>query len=152
MPIHTLKEILFHGTPVTQSEDKVGTADIGRAFGVMRTTTISPERRCERRRAYTCWCSYEIFESADEESAMVEQGQALILNWSTGGMQLFMHHAPHLNQLIEVAIPYDSSSRWGRAVKVCETRWVRPVTVESHGHLYVVGCRRIFSVRHQLLF
>ena len=70
-------------------------------------------------------------------------------DWSTEGMLLFMGRAPHAKQLIEVDTP---RSGWGRTVNVFETRWAKPVQVESHGNLYLVGCRRIFGPCHYLSF
>ena len=94
-------------------------------------------------------CSYEALEVIDEESVVIEQGEAFALNRSTEGMLLFMGRAPHAKQLIEVNNP---RSGWGRTANVFETRWIKPVHVESHGNLYLVGCRRIFGPCHYLSF
>jgi hypothetical protein len=98
---------------------------------------------------YRGMCSYEVFEAIDEESVVIEQGEAFALNRSTEGMLLFMGQAPHAKQLIEVHTP---RSGWGRTANVFEVRWTRPIQVESPGNLYLVGCRRIFAPCHYLLF
>ena len=98
---------------------------------------------------YRCMCSYEVLEVIDETSVVIEQGEAFALNRSTEGMLLFMGRAPHAKQLIEVRT---SRSGWGRTVNVFETRWARPVQVESLGDLYLVGCRRIFGPCHYSSF
>ena len=56
---------------------------------------------------------------------------------------------PQAKQLIEV---HTSRSGWGKTVNILETRWTRPVPVESLGTLYLVGCRRIFGLCHYLSF
>ena len=64
-------------------------------------------------------------------------------------MLLLIALFPHAKQLIEV---HTSRSGWGRTVNVFETRWARPVQVESLENLYLVGCRRIFGPCHYLSF
>ena len=90
-------------------------------------------------------CSYEVIEAIDEESVVIGQGEAFALNRSTEGLLLLIALAPHAKQLIEV---HTFRSGWGWAVNVFETRWARPVQVESLGNLYLVGCRRIFGPCH----
>ena len=94
-------------------------------------------------------CSYEVLESIDENSVGIRQGKAFAFNQSTEGMLLLISLAPHAKQLIEVHSP---RSRWGWTVNVFETRWTKPVPVESFGNLYLVGCRRIFDPLHYLSF
>jgi len=115
----------------------------------MPATTIPPGRRCEARMEYRGMCSYEVFEAIDEESAVIDQGEAFAINRSTEGILLFMGQAPHAKQLIEVHTP---RSGWGRTANVFEVRWTRPIQVESLGNLYLVGCRRIFGPCHYLSF
>ena len=90
-------------------------------------------------------CSYEVLEAIEGKSVVIEQGEAFALNRSTEGILLFMGQAPHAKQLIEVHTP---RSGWGRTVNVFETRWAKPVQVESLGNLYLVGCQRIFGSCH----
>ena len=94
-------------------------------------------------------CSYEMLDALEEESFVIEQGEALALNLSTEGMLFCMRWAPHVKRLIEV---HASRSGWGRTVSIFETRWVKPVPVESQGNLNLVGCRRIFGPCHYLSF
>jgi len=149
MAMHTLEEMLSHSTAVAQWDWSVGNNKGDQASVVMPATTIPPGRRCEARMDYRCLCSYEVFEAIDQESAVIEQGKAFALNRSTEGILLFMALAPHVKQLIEV---HTSRSGWGRTVNIFETRWARPVPVESLGNLYLVGCRRIFGPCHYLSF
>lgn len=149
MATHTLEAMLSHYTAVTLQEQHVRKREVDQASGVMPATTITPGRRCEARMEYRCMCSYEVLEAIDEESVVIEQGEALALNRSTEGVLLFMGRAPHAKQLIEVRT---FRSGWGRTVNVFETRWAKLVQVESLGNLYLVGCRRIFGPCHYLSF
>jgi hypothetical protein len=149
MATHTLEAVFSHSPAVTRREQNVGNNDADQASAVMPATAIPQGRRCEARIEYRSMCSYEVLEAIDEESVVIEQGEAFALNRSTEGMLLLMGQAPHAKQLIEV---HTSRSRWGRTVNVFETRWARPVQVESLGNLYLVGCRRMFGPCHYLSF
>ena len=145
MATHTLEAMLSYNTAVTLQEQHVRNREVDQASGVMPATTIPPGRRCEARMEYRCMCSYEVIEAIDEESVVIGQGEAFALNRSTEGLLLLIALAPHAKQLIEV---HTFRSGWGWAVNVFETRWARPVQVESLGNLYLVGCRRIFGPCH----
>ena len=149
MATHTFEEILYHFAAVTQREQHVGNIDVDQVSAVMPAAAIHSERRWEARMDYRCLCSYEVREAIEEESVVIEQGKVFSLNRSKEGMLLFMRQAPHAKQVIEVSTP---RSRWGRTVNVFETRWTRPVQVESFGNLYLVGCQRIFGPCHYLSF
>ena len=147
MATHTLEAMLSYNTAVTLQEQHVRNREVDQASGVMPATTIPPGRRCEARMEYRCMCSYEVIEAIDEESVVIGQGEAFALNRSTEGLLLLIALAPHAKQLIEV---HTFRSGWGWAVNVFETRWARPVQVESLGNLYLVGCQRIFGPCHYL--
>jgi hypothetical protein len=105
-------------------------------------TTAYLERRAEVRMDYKQCCSYEVLEAIEEESVVIRQGEAFALNRSKEGMLLLMGQALFDRQLFEVQ---GSHPRSGRTVNVFETRWARPIPVESLGKLYLVGCQRIFG-------
>jgi hypothetical protein len=105
MATHTLEEMLSHSAAARLQEQNVGNNDVAQASAVMPAATIPPGRRCEARMEYRCVCSYEVLEAIDEESVVIEQGEAFALNRSTEGMLLFMGQAPHAKQLIEVHTP-----------------------------------------------
>ncbi|MBK5283290.1 MAG: hypothetical protein JJE16_14545 [Nitrospiraceae bacterium] len=149
MATHIFEEMLSHCTAVTLRESDVGDRDVDQASAVMPATTIPSGRRCEVRTEYRSMCSYKMLDAIEEESVVIEKGVAFALNQSTGGMLLLMGQAPRAKQLIEV---YSARSRWSRTANVFEARWTRPVRVESHGNLYLVGCRRTFGPRHYLSF
>ena len=145
----TLEEMFSRSAAARLQEQSGGNKDVDQASVTMPATTIPPGRRCEARMEYRGMCSYEVFEAIDEESAVIDQGEAFAINRSTEGILLFMGQAPHAKQLIEVHTP---RSGWGRTANVFEVRWTRPIQVESLGNLYLVGCRRIFGPCHYLSF
>ena len=149
MATHALEAMFSRYTAGTMQEQNVGMKEFDEVSGVMPAATIPPGRRCEARMECRFMCSYEVLEVIDETSVVIEQGEALALNRSTKGMLLFMGRAPHAKQLIEV---HTARSGWGRTVNMFESRWARPVQVESLGDLYLVGCRRIFGPCHYLSF
>jgi hypothetical protein len=150
MAKYTLEAILSHYTADTTRESNVGDdKDIDQASAVMPASSIPPERRCEARMEYRSMCSCKLLEAIEGESVLIEQGVAFAVNRSTEGMLLLMGVAPLAKQLIEV---YTPRSRWIRTANVFEARWTRPVRVESHGNLYLVGCRRTFGPCHYLSF
>ncbi|MCX5727764.1 MAG: hypothetical protein NTZ28_02810, partial [Nitrospirae bacterium] len=107
----TLEEMFSRSAAARLQEQNVGNKDVDQASVTMPATTIPPGRRCEARMEYRGMCSYEVFEAIDEESAVIDQGEAFALNRSTEGILLFMGQAPHAKQLIEVHTP---RSGWGR--------------------------------------
>ena len=149
MAMHSHEAMFSPYTAVTPQEQNVGIKECDEVSSVMPAATIPPVRRCEARMEYRCMCSYEVLEAIDEESVVIEQGEAFALNRSTEGILLLMGRAPHAKQLIEVHTP---RSGWERTVNVFESRWTKPVQVESLGDLYLVGCRRIFGPCHYLSF
>jgi hypothetical protein len=149
MATHTLEAMLSHCTAVSLREQQVGNREFDQTSGRLPVGAILPSRRCEERMEYRCICSYEMLEVVNEDSVVIEQGEAIAVNRSTEGMLLFMGMAPHAKQLIEV---HTSRLGWGRTANVFEARWARQVRVESLGDLYLVGCRRIFGPCHYLSF
>lgn len=151
MVTHTIQAALSHSAAVTQRELNIGTKnkDVDHASAVMPAAVVSPGCRCEPRMDYRQMCSHEVTEAIDGDSIVIGQGETFALNRSTEGMLLLIALAPYTKQLIEV---HTSRSGWGRVVNVFETRWVRSVSVEAQGNLYLVGCRRIFDPCHYQLF
>ena len=151
MAIQTFEELLSHSADVFQREQNLGnTKDIDPASALLSSlTATSPQRRCGERTDYRHMCSYEIREIISGESVIIGEGGAFVVNRSTEGMLLLMALAPHAKQLIEVRI---SRSRWRRTLSIFEPRWTKPRQVESHGDLYLVGCRRKFGPRDYLSF
>jgi len=145
MATHSFEAILSHSAAVPRREQKVGNKDIGQVAAMTPVMATLPERRREARMDYRRMCSYAIFEAIERKPVIIEQGEAFALNRSLEGILLLMGQAPHAKQLIELHTP---RSRKGRAVTVFETRWVKPVQVESLGSLYLVGCQRTLGSCH----
>ena len=145
MATHTFEAIFSHSSTAPQRERKVGNIDIDQVSVVTPAMATLPERRREARMDYRRMCPYAMFKALEGKPVIIEQGEAFALNRSTEGILLLMGQAPHAKQLVEVHAP---RSGWGRTVTVFETRWVKPVQVESLGHLYLVGCQRTFGSCH----
>ena len=142
MATHRFAPTFSPSTADTQQEQKGGTEDTDHRPAVMPPRAIYPERRCESRMDSRLLCSYEMIEAIEEESVVIEQGKAIVLNRSTEGMLLCMRQAPHVMQMIEVRIP---CYRWRRTATVFDVRWIRPVQVRSFGNPYLVGCQRVLG-------
>ena len=142
MATHTLDAIFSQYTAFTRQGQNVGIEGFDQTSGVMSAATILPGRRCEARLEYRCMCSYEVIEVIDEESVVIEQGEAFALNRSTEGMLLFMGRAPHANQLIEVHTRALVGAGPGMLLKLDGPslfKW-------SHTEICTwFGCRRIFG-------
>ena len=134
---------------IIAQEQNVGDTDFHQASAVMSATTTPPARRGEARIEYRSMCTYEVLETNNDQSVVIEQGEAFALNRSTEGILLLMGKAPQGKQSIEV---HTSRFGWGKTVNVFEVCWTKPVPVESLGHLYLVGCRRTVGPCHYLSF
>ncbi|HSL04764.1 MAG TPA: hypothetical protein VK901_14650 [Nitrospiraceae bacterium] len=149
MVTRTPKEMLSHNTAITERGWKVGGKVVDQASAVIPATAIDSGRRCEARTDYRSMCSYEMLEAIREESVVIGQGGAFVINRSTEGILLLMALAPHVKQLIEVRT---SRSGGARTANIFETRWTRSLQVELQINLYLVGCKRIFGPCHYLSF
>jgi len=110
MTTHTLEEMLSRGTAATESEQNVEAEDLDHASRVMFAPIIPPERRCEPRLKYRYLCSYEMLEAIDEDSVVIERGEAFVLNRSIEGRLLFMGQAPQVKQLTKYTPPDPSGA------------------------------------------
>ena len=144
MAIQTLEEVLSHSAAVIQREQNLENAKyIDSAWALLSSPpAVSPQRRWEERTDYRHMCSYEIRETIGGESVVIGEGAAFVVNRGKEGILLLMALAPQVKQLIEVRI---SHSGWRKTLSVFEPRWTKPRQVESHGDLYLVGCRRKFG-------
>ena len=134
---------------ITQKKQGAGNRDGDRASDEMSAIGILSERRREARKDFRCMCTYEVLEAIEDKSVGIRQGQAFAFNQSAEGMLLLIGVAPREKQLIEVHSP---RSGWGKTANVFETRWTKPLPVESLGSLYLVGCKRIFGPLDYLSF
>ena len=102
----------------------------------------TPSRRQEPRVVERKLCGYELCESIDEESVVIQQGELFTINRSAHGILILMGHRPRRQQIIELHIP---ESRWRQSMNLYEVQWTKAVPVESQGDLFVVGCRLTFG-------
>ena len=150
MATHLIEEMLSHFVAGTQREQNLeNNNDVDHASVMLPSTATSPQRRCEERVDYQHMCSYEIREAIGGESVVIGDGGSFVVNGSKQGILLFMAFPPHAKQLIEVRI---SRSGWRKTLSIFEPRWTKPRQVESHGDLYLVGCRRKFGPCDYLSF
>ena len=149
MATHTREEMLADSAAVVQEGRNVDSGNIDQASAGMSVTAIPQGRRSEARVDERRKCSYEVLKAIEGESIVIGHGEAFTLNQSTEGMLLLIPLAPHANRLIEV---HTSRPGWKRTVDIVETRWTRPLEVETEGNLYLVGCRRVVGPCHYLSF
>jgi hypothetical protein len=140
MATRTLGVLRSYNTVPTLQDQKMRNREVAQASGMVPAATVFPERRCEVRAEHRCMCSYEVLEVVGDELVVIEQGEAFALNSSTEGMLLFVGQPIQRRQLIRVDIV---RSGWGQIGIVFESRWTKPIHMESLGSLYLVGCRRI---------
>ena len=149
MARHGSESTLPQSSVFPQQKQMVENTGADQASTARPGTVVEQGRRGDARMDYRRLCSYEVLEAIEEESVVIEQGEAIALNLSAEGILLFMRQAPHSKQLIEVHI---SRSGWGKTMIVFDVRWIKPVQTESFGNLYLVGCRRMFGPCHYLSF
>lgn len=95
-------------------------------------------RRQEARIEDAHCCAFEMCESDQDGAMVICEGQLVTVNRSAHGILLMMREAPRVNQLIEV---HNAKLGWLRSMMVYQVQWTRPVHVESHGDMFLVGCR-----------
>ena len=106
---------------------------------------IRPEhtaRRQEHRVLEQRACTYTLCESIDEAGVVIQEGRAYSLNRSQHGILLLLGYSPNAKQILELHIP---EAHWRRSVNLYEVQWTKPVSIESCGDLYLVGCRLVFG-------
>lgn len=136
-----LQRILSLWSTGQKKGETEGQAQAGHA----RDEIVAPavhDRRHDDRLAVGKACSLEMNESLDEQSIVFHQGEALLLNISSGGMSLLMEPAPRVRDLVEIRT---SGSKCGHTLSLLEVRWTRQLLIEEHGSRYLVGCRFRFG-------
>ncbi|MBH0208602.1 MAG: hypothetical protein HP495_08825 [Nitrospira sp.] len=80
---------------------------------------------------------------------MIEQGEVYSLDCSERGMLVMMGSRPRNRQLLELHVP---QTRWEYAVNLYEVQWTKVLSVESHGNLFLVGCRFLLGASRYRAF
>jgi hypothetical protein len=99
-------------------------------------------RRREARGNEQKVCGYGLCESTGEESLSIEQGEAYCLNRSEHGVLILIGSRVRTRQLIELHV---AETRWEHSLNLYEVQWTKAVPVESHGHLFLAGCRLVLG-------
>lgn len=101
-----------------------------------------PSRRREVRVNDQKVCAYSLCEPLDGEQATIEQGEVYCINRSEHGILVLMGGRPRKGQLLELHV---AETRWEYSLSLYEVQWTKIVPVESHGELFLVGCRLVFG-------
>ncbi len=83
----------------------------------------------------------EVEESLNLHRGLEEQGKALSVNISSGGMLLLMDRAPEVDQVLRVYVP--TAVNRASIPTLAEVRWVREVPFPECNGLYFVGVKFI---------
>lgn len=116
---------------------------------VRREVETYLSRRREARENEQKVCTYSLCESLDGEQVTIEQGVVYSINRSEHGILVLMGGRPRKRQLLELHI---AETRWEYSLSLYEVQWTKMVPVESHGELFLVGCRLVFGASRYWAF
>lgn len=108
-----------------------------------------PSRRREERVNEQKVCAYSLCESPDGKQVTIEQGEVYCINRSEHGILVLMGGQPRKRQLLELHV---AETRWEYSLSLYEVQWTKKVPVESHGELFLVGCRLVFGASRYRTF
>ncbi|WP_139077278.1 hypothetical protein [Candidatus Nitrospira nitrificans] len=94
-------------------------------------------------------CAYSLCESLNGERVTIEQGEVYCINRSEHGILVLMGGRPRKQQLLELHV---AETRWEYSLSLYEVQWTKLVPVESHGELFLVGCRLVFGASRYWAF
>lgn len=75
---------------------------------------------------------------------VLQQGEAISINASSGGVLLLMPHAPHVQQVFEVYAP--TTREEGNPLSLVEVRWTRRISRDSGESMCLVGLKVLMRV------
>lgn len=116
---------------------------------VRREEETYHSRRREARVNEQKACRYSLCESFDGEQVTIEQGVVYSINRSEHGILVLMGGRPRKGQLLELHV---AERRWEYSLSLYEVQWTKRVPVESHGELFLVGCRLVFEASRYWAF
>jgi hypothetical protein len=108
-----------------------------------------PTRRGEERVKEQKVCAYSLCESLDGRQVTIEQGEVYCINRSEHGILVLMGDRPRKGQLLELHV---AETRWEYSLSLYEVQWTKIVPVESHGELFLAGCRLVFGASRYWAF
>ena len=118
--------------------------------GVRKDVEVSfPSRRREERVNEQKVCAYSLCESLDGQRVTIEQGEVYCINRSEHGILVLMGGRPRTQQLLELHV---AETRWEYSLSLYEVQWTKLLPVESHGDLFLVGCRLVFGASRYWAF
>jgi hypothetical protein len=118
--------------------------------GVRKDVEVSlPSRRREERGNEQKVCVYSLCESLDGQRVTIQQGEVYCINRSEHGILVLMGGRPRTQQLLELHV---AETRWEYSLSLYEVQWTKRVPVESHGELFLVGCRLVFGASQYWAF
>ena len=133
------KEVI-HGSPMCRVANLNTEATV---VAVPKDVKASfPSRRREGRMNEQKVCAYSLCESLDGKQVTIEQGEVYCVNRSDHGILVLMGGRPRKRQLLELHV---AETRWEYSMNLYEVQWTKIVPVESHGELFLVGCRLVFG-------
>lgn len=86
--------------------------------------------------------TYALCESLDGDQVTIAQGEVYCINRSEHGILLLMSGRARKRQLLELHV---AETQWEYSQSLYEVQWTKMVPVESHGELFLVGCRLVFG-------
>lgn len=108
-----------------------------------------PSRRREVRVNEQKVCAYSLCESLNGEQVTIEQGEVYCINRSEHGILVLMGSRPRRRQLLELHV---AETRWEYSLSLFEVQWTKSIPIESHGELFLVGCRLVFGASRYWAF
>jgi len=143
----------------------IGTKEVIRKSPISRVGNLSTEaamvgahndvevsflsRRREERVNEQKVCAYSLCESLDGQRVTIQQGEVYCINRSEHGILVLMGGQPRKQQLLELHV---AETRWEYSLSLYEVQWTKLVPVESHGELFLVGCRLVFGASRYWAF
>jgi hypothetical protein len=106
-------------------------------------------RRREERVNEQKVCAYSLCESLDGQRVTIQQGEVYCINRSEHGILVLMGGRPRKQQLLELHV---AETRWEYSLSLYEVQWINSLPVESHGELFLVGCRLVFGASRYWAF
>ena len=94
-------------------------------------------------------CAYSLCKSLNGERVTIEQGEVYCINRSEHGILVLMGGRPRTQQLLELHV---AETRWEYSLSLYEVQWTKLLPVESHGDLFLVGCRLVFGASRYWAF
>ena len=89
-------------------------------------------------------CPYELTKPNGSAALQSSQGIGYAINRSVGGLLLLLPEAVGKKQVFEMQVPSEMGK--GQMTKLGEVRWTRPIPVDTHVNMYLVGIRFLFEL------